>query len=340
MSSIGIHFQVGDLYANEEIQAALNVGNAGGIRVRLNDERQPQRIVVLTSSPDTRLQTENPYGDRIEDDILIYTAGGCEGDQTLGGVNKRIPQQLTNDFPIYGYEIIESRRATRGNAKRWRFIGLLEYVRHYPETQLDIKRQLRQVWSFEFRIHTDPSNIIPKHEQPLMTTLLSESRSRFENDNEERDVSLSQSFDSDVQIADDPVAIETERSRLLSLAPDEFEFLVKDILVATGFERVSVTRFSQDGGIDVNAYPGSAMWPLKDMLLQVQAKRWRHTVGRREVAQLRGSLRPFARGAIVTTSHFSRAAINESTEAGKVSIVLVNGYTFASMVRAFGPKDV
>ncbi len=80
------------------------------------------------------------------------------------------------------------------------------------------------------------------------------------------------------------------------------------------------------------------MWPLKDMLLQIQAKRWRHTVGRREVAQLRGSLQPFARGAIVTTSHFSNAAINEATEDGKMPIVLVNGYTFASLVRSFKPK--
>ena len=70
-----------------------------------------------------------------------------------------------------------------------------------------------------------------------------------------------------------------------------------------------------------------------DQLVQVQAKRWLHTVGRREVAQLRGSLQPFARGALVTTSHFSKAAITESTEEGKIPIVLVDGYSFASLVR-------
>ena len=333
MSLSAIQLQVGGMYANDEIQTALNVGNAGGIRIRLDENRQPRRIVVLTSSPDARLQTENPYADRIEEDILVYTAGGLEGNQTLAGQNKRIPEQLTQDFPIYGFELIESRRASRGNPKRWRFLGLLEYVRHYPDTQLDIRKQLRDVWVFEFRIHQRPASINPDQDRPLASSLLAESRQIFEDENEARDVELSKSTDSNTQVKDDPVAVEAERGRLLSLPPDRFEHLVKDILVVSGFERVAVTRYSQDGGIDVTAYAGTAMWPLKDMLLQVQAKRWRHTVGRKEVAQLRGSLQPFARGALVTTSQFSTAAINESVEPGKLPIVLLNGYSLASLVR-------
>jgi hypothetical protein len=97
MSPSGIQLRVGDLYSNDEIQTALNVGNAGGIRVRLDDSRQPRRIAILTSSPDARQQTENPYGDRIEGDILVYTAGGREGDQTLAGINKRVPEQLLKE---------------------------------------------------------------------------------------------------------------------------------------------------------------------------------------------------------------------------------------------------
>jgi hypothetical protein len=338
MSPSGIQLRVGDLYSNDEIQTALNVGNAGGIRVRLDDSRQPRRIAILTSSPDARQQTENPYGDRIEGDILVYTAGGREGDQTLAGINKRVPEQLLKDFPIYGFQIIESRRTSRGNPKRWRFIGLLEYIRHYPDTELDVRKQLRHVWIFEFRIHVNPSKIIPEQDQPLASSLLAGSRQLFESENEERDVSLSQCSAGDTHIADDPIAIESERSNLLSLPPEKFEHLVKDLLIATGFEKVAVTRYSQDGGIDVTAHSGTTMWPLKDMFLQVQAKRWRHTVGRKEVAQLRGSLKPFARGALVTTSHFSNAAINESVETGKMPIVLVNGYTFASLVRSYRPQ--
>ena len=64
------------------------------------------------------------------------------------------------------------------------------------------------------------------------------------------------------------------------------------------------------------------MWALGDWLVQIQAKRWIHTVGRKEVAELRGSLQPFARGTIVTTSHFSKAALTESREHGKSPIHL------------------
>jgi restriction endonuclease Mrr len=120
------------------------------------------------------------------------------------------------------------------------------------------------------------------------------------------------------------------------LAPERFEHVVKDLLVRSGFERVTVTRFSQDGGIDVNAYGGGVMWPVRNLLVQVQAKRWLHTVGRKEVAELRGSLAAYAYGAVVTTSHFSKAAITEASEAGKAPIVLVDGYETAKLVLNYG----
>ncbi|MBC7821024.1 MAG: restriction endonuclease, partial [Planctomycetaceae bacterium] len=101
---------------------------------------------------------------------------------------------------------------------------------------------------------------------------------------------------------------------------------------------VEVTRYSQDGGIDVNARPGLSVWPIRHLFVQVQAKRWLHTVGRREVAELRGSILPHAVGCIVTTSHFSRAAIEESSNAGKVPIALIDGHELASLITTFRLK--
>jgi restriction endonuclease Mrr len=93
-----------------------------------------------------------------------------------------------------------------------------------------------------------------------------------------------------------------------------------------------VTRYSSDGGIDVNARVGPKIWIFENTLIQVQAKRWLHSVGRREVAELRGSLQPFARGAVVTTGHFSKAAINEAGEEGKNPIALVDGFKLSKTV--------
>jgi restriction endonuclease Mrr len=80
---------------------------------------------------------------------------------------------------------------------------------------------------------------------------------------------------------------------------------------------------------------GGQQWvglALGDCLLQVQAKRWMHTVGRKEVAELRGSLQPFARGTIITTSHFSKAALTEAVERGKNPIHLVDGFELSRTI--------
>ena len=71
------------------------------------------------------------------------------------------------------------------------------------------------------------------------------------------------------------VALEEVRRRLLGQSPKQFETTISELLMHTGFREVEVTRYSQDGGIDVNARPGDASWPLRHLLVQVQAKRHR-----------------------------------------------------------------
>ena len=144
----------------------------------------------------------------------------------------------------------------------------------------------------------------------------------------------------DDEIVDESVRPQTEnverieqvRGKLLAMEPRSFEFFIKDLLVHCGFSDVCVTRFTADGGVDVNARTGGRIWIFENTLVQVQAKRWLHSVGRKEVAELRGSLQPFARGAVVTTSHFSKAAINEASEEGKNPIGLVDGFRLSKVV--------
>ncbi len=331
-------FQVDDLYSSAEIQHALSVGNAGGVRLSVNDTGTVKRMVVMTSDVSAKAARENPYHDRIEDSILVYTGAGLHGDQIVGGVNARIPQQLAAPFPIYGFTLVASRRNRSVGPKRWRFLGLLEYLRHYPETQVDAHGEPRRVWIFELRIHRRPP-IVPVLEDVVISSqVIAQAQTLERASAEDREIVTSagagmKPFESDVA-AEEVNEIQAVRSRLLALEPQRFEYLVHEVLLRTGFERVTVTKYRQDGGIDVNAYAGSQMWPLKNLLVQVQAKRWLHSVGRKEVAELRGSLQPFARGTVVTTSHFTRAAINEASEVGKNPIVLIDGYTLASIVRA------
>ena len=87
-------FTVGETYTNDQIRFALDVENLGGIRPALDANRNVRHVAVLTALDDSgKLRAENPYHDRIEGDVLIYTAQGREGDQELKGRNKRLVEQ-------------------------------------------------------------------------------------------------------------------------------------------------------------------------------------------------------------------------------------------------------
>jgi restriction system protein len=209
-----------------------------------------------------------------------------------------------------------------------KYLGLLEYLRHYPDTQLDADGKVRKVWLFEFRIHHEQGILPLARDANVSTQILAASRKQTVSTSDDDDIVDESMFPQ----AENVERIEHVRGKLLAMEPRKFEFFIRDLLVHSGFSDVCVTRFTADGGIDVNARTGSRIWVFENTLVQVQAKRWLHSVGRKEVAELRGSLRPFARGAVVTTSHFSKAAINEASEDGKNPIVLVDGFRLSKVV--------
>lgn len=324
-----IQFEVGERYSAEEIQQRLEVGNAGGIRVSLDSKRQVRRVVLLTAAPTAKIEHENPYHDRIEGDVLVYAAAGLDGDQTLGGVNKRLALQRDAQFPIYGFRLNENRR--KAGVRRWEFLGLLQFLRVYPDNQIDRAGCLRKAWLFELRVCAEFTKVRLSEERAL--TSVAFAGFKFDAEREAR-------ADAIVEPASDiranAEAVEHVRAKIFALDPRSFELLVQRALERTGFVEVSVTRYTADNGIDVNARVSPVQWPIAGVRVQVQAKRWLHTVGRREVAELRGSLEPFAQGAVVTTSFFSLAAISEAKAGGRQPIVLVDGYHFALTVKSHG----
>jgi HJR/Mrr/RecB family endonuclease len=318
---------VGDFYSNDSIFAALKVGNAGGIRLSLLD-KSVARVAIMASVQDSRTISENPYHDRLENDILTYTAAGKTGEQTLAGVNQRVIEQKQFNFPIHGFVSIASRRDKSVGKNRWKYLGLLEYLRHYTDTQLDSHGKIRRVWIFEFKIHQE-QRVVPLTLDTIISaqTLTKARSSTVDKGDDDAIVTVDE-----LEQTDNLAKLEHVRSRLLAMEPRRFEFFVKELLLHFGFTEVCVTKFSADGGVDVNAKAGVRMWIFENTLVQVQAKRWLHSVGRKEVAELRGSLQPFARGAVVTTSHFTKAAINEAGEEGKNPIALIDGFRLSKVI--------
>lgn len=313
-------FKVGETYTNDQIRFSLDLENLGGIRPSLDSNRRVRHVAIMSAAENSgKVLTDNPYRDRIEGNILIYTAQGREGDQSLAGRNKRLIEQYSVPIPFFGFVNV--------GRQTYRFLGLLELLRHYQENQTDTKGTLRKVWLFEFRIHEIPE-IVPLVDAPsLAAALLAESRGNENLVDLDREVATLQEGEH-ASTADR----ETVRGRFFQFEPYAFEHFMKMVLERSGFERVSVTRASGDGGIDVNAYVDAQNDFLAGTHVQAQVKRWRHAVGSPEINHFRGALSATARGIFVTTSHFTRAALAESLHESKPSITLVDGEKLADIV--------
>lgn len=318
-------FKVGDLYTNDEIRFALEVENLGGIRPSVDEQRNLLHVAVLTAAENSgKMRTDNPYHDRIEGDVLTYTAQGREGDQELAGRNKRLVEQYSVSVPFYGFINV--------GKQTYRFLGLLELLRHSQEMQMDKWKKLRKVWMFEFRIHTAPAVVPIQHARDITGVLLAESRKQNPLVELEREVSGLPAEVSAIPVMGSPVEVETVRSNLMQVAPIKFEHLVKALMEKNGFRDVQVTTASGDGGIDINAHVEDSNEWFAGTHVQSQVKRWRHAVGSVEINGFRGALSAAAKGVFITTSHFTRAAIVESRHQFKPCITLIDGERLSSMV--------
>ncbi len=122
---------------------------------------------------------------------------------------------------------------------------------------------------------------------------------------------------------------------LRGLSPSRFEELCALYLRELGCDDVQVVGAAATGslgdqGIDVIgtlARPG-----LPAVRLAVQAKRVAGGVGPSVVTQLRGSIPPGAYGIIITTGHFTRAAITEADRPDRNRIKLVDGSELAEVL--------
>ena len=123
--------------------------------------------------------------------------------------------------------------------------------------------------------------------------------------------------------------------QLMAMPPAEFEALIVELLAALGFDDVTMTPASGDGGIDVR---GTLV--VGDVIrtrMAVQVKRWKRNVQAPVVQQVRGSLGTHEQGLIVTTSDFSKGACAEAERPNAVPVALMNG---EQLVRLLVENDI
>lgn len=122
-------------------------------------------------------------------------------------------------------------------------------------------------------------------------------------------------------------------SLLLAMDPIDFEDLISRLLTAMGFEKVEVTKYCGDGGIDVRGV--LVIGDVVRTKMAVQAKRWKGRVQAPIVQQLRGSLGAHEQGLIITTSDFSKGAKTEAIQADKTPIALMNGEQLVTLLMQY-----
>ena len=112
--------------------------------------------------------------------------------------------------------------------------------------------------------------------------------------------------------------------------PGEFEELVESLLVAMGFEEVERTPMGRDGGVDVRGT--LVVGDVVRIRMAVQAKRWKGTVSRPILQQVRGALGANERGLIITTGRFSKGAREEAVRLGVPPVALMDGEQLAHLL--------
>jgi restriction endonuclease Mrr len=113
--------------------------------------------------------------------------------------------------------------------------------------------------------------------------------------------------------------------KIRKMDPFQFEYLTAELLSNIGYENVEVTKRSGDKGIDVIA--NLTVGGLTNVKTVIQAKRYKkgNNIAGKYITQLRGSAEVDQRGLIITTSDFTKGAIDEARASNKMPVALVNG---------------
>ena len=193
--------------------------------------------------------------------------------------------------------------------------------------------KLRTVWVFEFFIHQQSQTVPIALAAEISAQIIGEMQRTNPMAAAEREV-----------VTDTPLpnqditlfTVEEMRAQLLEIDPHRFEHLVGEFLQVSGFRDVEVTKSSGDGGVDLNAYVAEENDFFAGTHVQVQAKRWRHSVGSVEINNFRGATHTTAKGVFITTSHYTKAALEDARNPMKPSIALLDGRRFSTLLISSG----
>lgn len=118
-----------------------------------------------------------------------------------------------------------------------------------------------------------------------------------------------------------------------SMDPSAFERLSQRLLREAGFIKVEVRGKTGDGGIDG---VGVLRVNLVSFQIYFQCKRWKGSVGSKEIRDFRGALQGRAdKGLFITTGTFTSQASEEATRDGAIAIDLIDGDRLCDLLKQY-----
>jgi len=209
-----------------------------------------------------------------------------------------------------------------------RFSKNVDWARFYLAKAGFIDSSTRGVWSLTEK----GRNIHLTNDEALQ--LFQDVHQQFSQDRKKQRKEAAKLLESRDELSDDLTESVDHRVAileiLLSLPPEGFERLCQRLLRESGFENVTVTGRSGDGGLD--GIGVLQVNPFVSFKVLFQSKRYSGSVSPSQVRDFRGAMMGRAdKGIIITTGTFTSDAKKEAVRDGVPPIELVDGEKLLDM---------
>ena len=211
-----------------------------------------------------------------------------------------------------------------------RFDNQVAWARFYLAKGGIIDSSARGVWTL-----TEKGRALSRMSHPEAIELFREVHKQFHTDRDHEPVAVVEEGDlippQDVELSTSDNYRQQLLDILQALAPSGFERFCQRLLRESGFQEVTVTGRSGDGGIDGLGI--LQVSPLVSFKVLFQCKRYKGSVNPSQVRDFRGAMQGRAdKGIIVTTGSFTSDSKREAVRDGVPPIELVDGEKLVTMI--------
>jgi restriction system protein len=261
--------------------------------------------------------------------FVQYFSPIIAGLRALGGSAR--PAEAT-DWVASALGVSDEERSELTSTGIERFYNQVAWARFYLAKAGIVDASQRGVWSL-----TEKGRSLPELDHQQALTIFRDVQSQFHNTSPEGD----ETADGEADAPSEEVVFSGPNHRaqvveaLMSLSSAGFEAFAQRLLRESGFQGVTVTGRSGDGGIDGNGI--LEVNPLVSFKVLFQCKRYSGSVGAGAVRDFRGAMTGRAdKGIILTTGSFTADARKEAVRDGAPPIELVDAEKLVNMLENLG----